>query len=296
MTAARFATITELRRAMESRGLRPNRRLGQNFLVDLNLLRFVTDAADLGPQDVALEVGCAAGALTRLLAERAGTVVAAEIDSGLFALAEESLAGSGSVRLVGGDAMGKRGHLAPGLLRELDAALAGHEARRLKLVANLPYGVATAVIKALLVHGPRPATVVVTVQSEVADRMAAEPGHRDYGLLTVLLRAAGEVERLRTLKPGVFWPAPRVQSAVVRVRLDKPVDINPQALLRVAGKMMEQRRKRCAKAMQMAGLAHDSREAMQRLTACGINPDGRPAQVTPEQFVRLARLVGREAP
>jgi len=290
MSGARYATISELRAALEARGLRPKHRLGQNFLIDLNLLRCVADAGELTRDDVVLEVGCGPAALTRLLAERAGFVVAAEIDRDLFQLASESVGARENVQLVLGDALDS-GALAPALCEAVTSA-AERLRCRLKLVANLPYGVATAVITALLRKGPLPALIAVTVQSEVARRMAARPGTHEYGLLSVVVQASGVVEHLRTLGPTVFWPRPKVSSALVRVRVDKAP---PDALARVAGRLLEQRRKQSAKAMQVVGMAGSGEEAASALAACGIAPDRRPDHLSVEDFLRLtAFLEGRK--
>ena len=291
MSPPRYATVSELRGALESRGLHPKHRLGQNFLIDLNLLGCVADAAELAPNDVALEIGCGTGALTGLLAERAGKVVAAEIDQALIPLASESLEPHGNVSFVAGDAMGTGVDLSPELRRAVVAALDDTPDATLKLAANLPYGIATAAIKALIVGGPRPALMAVTVQSEVADRMAARPGTREYGLLSVLLQSHGEVQRLRTLKPSVFWPRPKVDSALVRIRLNKTCDVPPAQLLRVAGKLLEQRRKRLAKAMQIAGLAGSGAEAEAMLREPELDPDCRPDSLSVDDYVRLTQAL-----
>lgn len=280
MTAPDVTTVTDIRRAFAKRGLRPRKRLGQNFLIDRNLLACAADAAELSPEDTVLEVGAGTGSLTRILAERASRVVSIEVDRGLHTLASEVCADRDNVRLILGDAMaGDR------LSAEATEALA--DAQPLKLVANLPYVISTALMKALIVHGPRPRILVVTVQSEVADRMAAEPGTRDYGLLTVLLQANGEVERLRTLPPSVFWPRPKVTSALVRVRLREAPEIDAGALVRVAGGLIGHRRKQLAGAMRLAGFAASAADAEDRLRSAGLDPRSRPDGLTVAEYVRL---------
>ena len=291
---ARYATLSELRSALAARGIHPRHALGQHFLVDLNLLRCVAEAGEIEPRDVVLEVGCAGGALTALLSERACAVVAAEIDPALADLADEALDCLPNVRLVRGDALGARGHLSRELRQAVASALAAAPGARLKLVANLPYGIATAVMKAMLLHGPRPALIAATVQREVADRMAAPAGHHAYGLLSVLLQCQGTVERLRTLRPTVFWPRPKVSSALVRVRLLDAPPVDPAALVRVAGKLFEQRRKQVAKAMQIGRLAEDAGAAAALCAETGMDPHGRPGDVPAEAFVRLVRLLAKE--
>jgi len=294
MTAPRYATVSELRGAFEERGISPKRRLGQNFLIDLNLLRCVREAAELSPRDIVLEVGCGAGALTRLLGEGAGWVLAAEIDPELYQLAAASVSDIPNVRMFRGDAM-EKSSLSPALRRELLSTLEDRPASHFKLVANLPYGVATAVMRSLVVEGPRPDLMAVTVQAEVARRLIAAPGTREYGLLSVLIQATGAVEILRELSPHVFWPAPKVSSALVRVRRKGRLPVDPIDLAGTTGKMMEHRRKRAAKALQL-GLRTDSRaEAERILRRCDIDPDIRPDAVNVYEFVKLAAyLSGRE--
>ena len=294
MTAAAYTTVSEIRAAFEERGLSPQRRLGQNFLIDRNLLGLVADAGELGASDVVLEVGAGTGSLTRVLGRRAGAVVAVEVDRGLFDIAEEVCADLPNVSVVLSDALDNGGRLAQSLVGRLEALLRETGARRIKLVANLPYGVATAVMKALVVHGPRPGLMAVTVQSEAARRMAASPGEREYGLMSVLLQACGRVERLRTLAPTVFWPRPNVTSALVRVRLREEFPVDPAQLVATAGKLLEQRRKTLAGALRMAGLAVSKEQAAALLRECGVDPRSRPAALDVDGFVRVTNRLAKE--
>jgi 16S rRNA (adenine1518-N6/adenine1519-N6)-dimethyltransferase len=214
-------TQSYLRELFERRGVAPRRRLGQNFLIDLNIHDLIVKSAGVGPGDVVLEVGPGAGALTSLMAETGAVVVAVELDPAMAELAAEATAGLPNVRVVHADALAGKNRLNPDMLDHVRSGLAVDPARRLKLVANLPYNVATPVVTNLLVHPElRPVKLVATIQLELADRMRAAPATAPYGALSVLVQALCDVELVRVLPPSVFWPRPQVESAVVALTPD----------------------------------------------------------------------------
>jgi 16S rRNA (adenine1518-N6/adenine1519-N6)-dimethyltransferase len=214
----RRQTQSYLRTLFATRGIAPQHRYGQNFLIDLNLHDLIVRTAEVGPCDVVLEVGPGAGALTALLAERASAVVAIEIDPALAQLTAEAVEGRPNVRVLNVDALVGKHALNPIVLDHVRAGLAVAPDRRLKLVANLPFHVATPVIANLLVHPELcPSLMVVTIQLELAERMRAEPGTAAYGALSVLVQALGTCELVRTLPSSVFWPRPKVASAIVKI-------------------------------------------------------------------------------
>jgi 16S rRNA (adenine1518-N6/adenine1519-N6)-dimethyltransferase len=218
MTASPRQTLSYLRGLFESRGLSPRRQLGQNFLIDLNLHDLIVREAALEPVDVVLEVGSGTGALTARMAELASAVVAVEVDTAMTLLTREAVADRTNVAILNMDALAGKNRLNPLVLDRLRAGLAYAPDRRLKLVANLPYHIATPLITNLLVDPELcPALMVVTIQLEVAQRMLAEPATSHYSGLSVLLHALAEVELVRTLPPTVFWPRPKVDSAIVRI-------------------------------------------------------------------------------
>ncbi len=210
-------TVSFLLRRFQEAGIRPDTRHGQNFLIDLNLVQVLVDAAELDQRDVVLEVGTGTGSLTAQLAQRAGAVVSVEISAELHQLAQEELVGYGNVSLLRGDALKNKNRFQPALLAAVAQALSGDPARRLKLVANLPYNIATPVISNLLATDFRPHLMAVTIQNELADRIAARPGTKDYSALSVWVQSQCEVEVLRVLPPTVFWPRPKVHSAIIRI-------------------------------------------------------------------------------
>jgi 16S rRNA (adenine1518-N6/adenine1519-N6)-dimethyltransferase len=199
-------------------GLRPVSKHGQNFLIDLNLIDLIARSAELRPTDVVLEVGTGVGSLTSRLSDQAGAVLSIEIDANLHQLASEELAGRPNVRLIHGDALRNKNSLRPELMESIRDAMGriGPESRFL-LVANLPYNIATPIISNLLHESPPPDAMVVTIQKELADRIVAEPGTKDYGALSVWVQSLCRAEIVRTLPPSVFWPRPKVHSAIVRL-------------------------------------------------------------------------------
>ncbi len=211
-------TTTYLSKRLAAAGLRPVSKYGQNFLIDLNLVDLIARSAELRPTDVVLEVGTGVGSLTSRLSDQAGAVLSVEIDANLHQLASEELAGRPNVRLIRGDALRNKNSLRPELMESIREAMSriGPESRFL-LVANLPYNIATPIISNLLQESPPPDAMVVTIQKELADRIIAEPGTKDYGALSVWVQSLCRAEIIRTLPPSVFWPRPKVHSAIIRL-------------------------------------------------------------------------------
>lgn len=219
MTESR-QTASYLSKRLAAAGLRPVSRYGQNFLIDLNLVDLIARSAALRQTDVVLEVGGGVGSLTSRLADAAGEVLSVEIDVNLHRLAMEELSGRENVQLIQGDALRNKNTLREDLMQHVRAARErlGAEGRFL-LVANLPYNIATPIISNLLHEDPAPDAMVVTIQKELADRLVARPGTKDYGALSVWVQSLCRAEIVRILPPSVFWPRPKVHSAVVRLDL-----------------------------------------------------------------------------
>lgn len=215
-----YQTLSFLKRRLAEVGVRLKTQHGQNFLTDLNLLRLLAETADLSPNDVVLEVGTGTGALTTLIAQRAAAVVTVEIDPRLHQLASEELIDFDNVTLLQQDALASKHSLDPAMMAAIADRLAEQPGRRFKLVANLPYCIATPLIANLLSASPTPETMTVTIQRELAERIVAQPGTKDYGALSVWLRSQCDVQLVRLMPPEAFWPRPKVTSAIVQIRLD----------------------------------------------------------------------------
>jgi len=230
-------TQSQIKSLLESHGLSPRHALGQNFLVDANLLRKLVNAAGLAPGMTVLEVGPGTGTLTEELLERGCRVVAAEMDRGLAALLRERLGANDRFTLVEGDCLASKREINPELLGRLGVG-------EFVLVANLPYGAATPLLMNLLAEQTHCRGMYVTVQRELADRILAMPGSRDYGPISVLARATAKCSLVARLSPECFWPRPEVHSAMVAMER-RGTSLTPDApgLAWFCQRVFEQRRK-----------------------------------------------------
>jgi 16S rRNA (adenine1518-N6/adenine1519-N6)-dimethyltransferase len=283
----------QLRQLLESAGVRPNKRFGQHFLIDLNLMRLLIDTADIQKDDVVLEVGCGTGSLTEAITEKAGFCVAVEIDEVLANIARTQLAGRTNVEIITDDVLENKFTINPVVIDALNRARALHKGRLL-LIGNLPYAAATPLMLNLISGPVVFDAMFVTVQKEVANRMTAAPGSKDYGILSILLTGTGNIKHIRTLKPTVFWPQPQVDSAMIsytpnakKISQIKSVE----TLSAVAGGLLQHRRKMlkscCKLITDKLGKIENWPEIFEK---CGIDSAKRPDQLAPMQFVAIANL------
>jgi 16S rRNA (adenine1518-N6/adenine1519-N6)-dimethyltransferase len=210
-------TKRQMVRLLADAGLRPAKRRGQSFLIDGNLLRLIADAPALTRDDVVLEVGTGLGQLTGLLAERAGHVVTVEVDRGLAGVVRPLLADLPNADLVEVDALATPRTLNPAVLEAVHQRLSEVPGRRFRVVANPPYTIATPLLLALLFGDPVPVDLHLTIQSELAARLASPPGPKEYGATTVMVQALAAVTVVHPVPRTAFWPPPRVDSALVAV-------------------------------------------------------------------------------
>jgi 16S rRNA (adenine1518-N6/adenine1519-N6)-dimethyltransferase len=211
-------TLSYLRNLFGAHGIRPKNKLGQSFLIDLNLLDVLIQAAELSREDLVVEIGSGTGGLTTRLADQAGAVLSVEIDPDFVPLARDAVAGRDNVVLLYADVLKNKNHLNPRMLAALAELRERSGCGVLKLVANMPYAVATPVLSNFLLSDFVFERMVVMVQSEIAERLMAVPGTKDYGSLAVLLQSLADVEVVRRVPPAVFWPRPQVASAIVMIR------------------------------------------------------------------------------
>jgi 16S rRNA (adenine1518-N6/adenine1519-N6)-dimethyltransferase len=293
-------TKRQIQELLSAAGVSPNRKLGQHFLVDLNLMRLLIDSARIGPGDVVLEIGTGTGSLTEALAERAGQVVTVELDPTLAGIARSRLAEARNVRIINGDVLSSKGTINPTVSEAVTEGRARLRSMRpidpiegrVLLVSNLPYDVASSVM-INLVKGPMTADAMfVTVQKEVAERMTAASGSRDYGTLSIFLQATGEVEMLRRLKPSVFWPPPAVESAMVRYLRDRDKSrriLDMDLFGAVIGLFIGHRRKMLRACIKEATPELGGRDLWPKIFELhGIDATRRPEELSPQQYVDLA--------
>ena len=283
--------IPDARNILKKLELRPARSLGQNFLTDEGILRRIGQAADVDSNDVILEIGPGLGSLTAVLAESAGCVVAVEIDKRLIPVLHSNLIGYRNVNIINDDILKIDVHkeLMPHMKNE-----DGSE-RRLKIVANLPYYITTPVIMKLLESGVKAECMVFMVQKEVADRMAAAPGGKDYGALSVAVQYYSRPSVVMQVHPHSFVPQPDVDSAVVKLELYKtpPVELLDKDLFfRVVKAAFGQRRKTLVNALNNASyLGLDKEKITELLEKTGIDMKQRGETLSIQQFAQLSNLI-----
>ena len=262
-------------------------------------MRLLIDSANIGNNDAVLEVGCATGSLTEGLAQRAGKVVAVELDQTLAEIAKRQLAKVGNVEIINTDILESKNTISQTVTNALELAREKYSGRIL-LVANLPYSVASPVVLNL-VKGPTIADgMYVTVQKEVANRMTAGPGSSDYGTLSIHLEATGDVQTIRVLRPTAFWPQPQVDSAMLSFvhKKEKSIRIQDMPLFSETVKLfMGHRRKMLKSCVKSARgkLARHTPGGLAEIDGwpevfehCSIDPTQRPEQLAPQDYISIA--------
>lgn len=278
-------TQTEVRQLLESAGLRPRHRFGQNFLIDLNLMRKLVAAAELSRTDTVLEIGAGTGSLTELLLEQGVRVVAVEIDHGLQTLLRQRLGDQPCFTLIQADALAGKHHVNALVLKVLHDLPPG-AGGSYKLVANLPYQIATPLLMDLLLVEPRFERLVCTIQKEVGQRLGAAPRTEAYGPVSVVVQTLADVTPLAVLPPRAFWPAPQVESLMVTIRPRPPTQVDSadvSGFVALVQRGFQQRRKKLRRLVRDA----DEPLALAAFHAAGVNPDARPEELDPRAWQRL---------
>ena len=263
--------------------LRASKRLGQNFLVDAGVVQKIVAAAELTREDTVLEIGPGIGTLTQGLAETGARVVAVELDKKLPAVLAETLRGYDNVTVVPGDI----------LKLDIPALMNLGPGERFKVAANLPYYITTPILMALLEQRLPIERLVTMVQKEVAVRMTARPGSKDYGALSVAVQYFTMPQMVTDVPPRAFMPAPAVTSAVIACRVREVPAVQPadeKLFFRLIRAAFGQRRKTLLNALTGAGLTKEMSRA--GLSAAGIAENMRGEQLSLEDFARLSDAVG----
>jgi 16S rRNA (adenine1518-N6/adenine1519-N6)-dimethyltransferase len=271
----RTSSVSKLLRRFD---IRPRKGLGQNFLISDGLLQRIVGAADLGQQDVVLEVGAGLGTLTRHLCQRAGRVVAIELDERLLPLLRQTVGPYGNVDVLHGDVLTFK----PGDL----------VSPPYKVVGNLPYYITSAVLRHFLEASAKPSLLVVTVQKEVADRIVAGPG--EMSLLAVSVQFYGQPRIVAKAPPGAFYPSPGVHSAVVRIDIHSSPQLSAEqeeGFFDVVRAGFGQRRKQLRNSLSQ-GLRLPVEQVVEALRRAGLDERQRPQELSVERWVRLYGELG----
>jgi len=276
------------KRLLHSQGLSPKRWFSQNFLDDPRIAEKIVSRAGLSPQDTVLEIGSGLGALTVALARTAGTVYAVEKDRDMLPLLETALARSSGVTILAED-----------ILSVDLAQIAAREGTELIVFGNLPYQLSTPILFYLIRYRKNIRRAVLMLQKELAQRMCAPPGGKDYGRITVMLGYFAAIRPLLLVGASCFYPRPKVDSQVVEVEF-KPVISSPALdeafFSKIVKAAFSKRRKTLKNALAASGLMPGRRDWPAVLKTAGIDPVRRAETVSVEEFVRLSNAASADAP
>lgn len=269
------------RSIVEKYGFRFTKSLGQNFLTDLRVVDDIIAGAEITKDDSVIEIGPGVGTLTRKLLEHAGKVTAIELDEELIPILTEELKEFDNFTLIHGDAV------------KLDLKAIA-EGKRVKFVANLPYYVTTPIIAGILSSGMDFDSLTIMVQKEVAERMAAVPGTKDYGSLTILVRYYCDIKVVRNVPPSAFIPRPKIDSTVIRLnKLEKPrAEVEDEKLFfNIVRHSFNMRRKTLVNGLKSMGLSRETID--EAMAECGIDSKLRGETLSVEKFAELSNAIGK---
>jgi 16S rRNA (adenine1518-N6/adenine1519-N6)-dimethyltransferase len=271
-------TKHDIQAILSQAGSEPRHRFGQNFMIDQNLVRIVADSGLIAAGDLVIEVGPGTGTLTDEILSRGADVVAVEIDRDLARILRERYAIEPRFRLIEGDVLASKHALNPELAETISAGKV--QGAKVKLVANLPYNVASPLVIEMLISGVD--LLAFTVQKEVADRLRAKEASDAYGPLSVVAQMLAKVAVLRTLPPQAFWPPPKIDSSLVRLTRDDRLGARANDFSRFVQTVFSFRRKTLKKALMQGGF-----DAARMLAATGIDGTVRPEVLSPDQMLKL---------
>jgi 16S rRNA (adenine1518-N6/adenine1519-N6)-dimethyltransferase len=271
-------TKREIEGLLAEAGSRPRQQFGQNFMIDQNLVRLVAEAGEISAGDLVIEVGPGTGTLTEELLARAGRVVAVEIDRDLAGLLRRRFQDRHGFQLIEGDALAGKHALSDEILGVIQQGRT--EGRPVKLVANLPYNIASPLVIEMLIAGVE--LLAFTVQKEVAMRIGARAGSDDYGPLSVMAQMLAKVEILRTLPAQAFWPPPKIESALVRLKRENRLGAKAREFGQFVHTLFSFRRKTLRRALAQAGF-----DADRLLSVTGFDGARRGEEYSPQETHRL---------
>lgn len=275
-------TLNETKNILREYGIRPVKGLGQNFITDKNILAKILSTAQLNEEDQVLEIGPGIGTLTAELAKRVGKVVTVEIDRRLIPVLERTLKPFDNVIVINADI----------LSIDIASLWREHFSQRVKVVANLPYYITSPIVMKLLEEDLSLDSIVVMVQKEVAKRMNARPGVKDYGALSVAVQYRSFVDVIAEIPPGAFMPPPKVVSALVRLSIKEIGEMctpkDERLMFQLVRAAFGQRRKTLSNALHSAFKDIDRNCLIKNLRDCGIDPQRRGETLSVEEFCRLA--------
>jgi len=262
-------------------GFEFSKSLGQNFLIDGNIVRKIVEKANIGPEDYVLEIGPGIGTLTEELALKAKKVVAIELDKDLLPILDETLSQYENVEIIHGDV------LKVDLKKIMEEKL---DNKRVKLVANLPYYVTTPIITKLLESDLNLDSIIVMVQKEVAERMGAKAGGKEYGSLSVFVSFFSQAEIIINVPKTVFMPQPKVDSAVIKLDIKKELpDIDRDKFFKVVKAAFSKRRKTLLNALSSYGFNIDKETIKETLEKLNIKPEIRAENLSVEDFIKISK-------
>lgn len=276
------STIRDIK---ERYGFKLSKSLGQNFLTDKNIIDRIVESAEIGPEDLVIEIGPGIGVITREAAEYAKKVIAVEIDKNLIPILKETLGDCDNVEIVNRDILKTDVNE---LIRDCGETISG-----VKVIGNLPYYITTPIIMKLLEDGVKADSITIMMQKEVADRIKADPGTKAYGALSVAVQYYCTVEAVVNVPKDVFVPQPKVDSTVLKlsVREEKPVELaDRDVFFRCVKAGFGQRRKTLLNSLM--GVENITKEGVkQALAAAGIDPSRRAETLNLEEFARLSNEI-----
>jgi len=271
-------TLARIKELLDRAGQQPKKALGQNFLIDQNLITKLVDASSIADDDPVLEIGPGTGALTGALLDRGARVIAIELDAGLARVLRDEFT-TDRFTLIEGDCLERKSAINTDALDALGDA-------PFKLVANLPYHAATPAMMTLMTRVPTCTGMFVTIQKEVVDRFVASPGSKSYGAISVAAQVLGAPRRVATLPPECFYPRPGVESAMMSWTRTKAPDIDPVELASIAQTLFQSRRKKMGGVVTKLASNHIDWPQ-------GVTRDDRIDNLDPDQILALCAAISK---